>query len=491
MTEKMKAFENACRVYFSSLSVVDLRNYGRLVGVARPTAKKKEELVQEIIEILLGLRISIPVSKQGAPVKNDRVDERILVHVEYLKREYFTNDIIMELPKYDFHKEYQKMLDEMPVMRVADPTEEKRGFVSKTVTRGQVERIDGEYCVYPLDCPAVAERVLLPEELVKLKELREGDIISCYTRQSPQGERSVAEVATVNDIWTEEPPERPNFEDCFVLERSTERINVYREDNEDATALKYIDWFMPIAKGQRGCVVSAPKAGKSRLLAQIAEGATKLNSKMEVFVLLVEQAPEAIREYQRFIEEKNLFYTTYEDDAERQVFTADFLLKRIKRKVENKKDVLLIVDSFTALAHAFNDTDASAGGKTLACGLELKTVRYLKKFFGAARSLEQGGSLTILGGVSQATGNPFDDVVCAECVAQANYEICLDNDLAMRRIYPAIDFHKSNSKQSEYVLTEKEEECNFLLRNDILPREGADAFLKRLSEAKTVKDLQF
>ncbi len=487
MTEKMKQFQAACQIYFSSLGIAELRTYGREVGVSRPTAKKKEELIEDIIGILSGTLAPIAISKQGAPVKNDRVDERIPAKIDALKREFFANDVMMDIPKYDFRKEYQKMIEQnTKIIRVANPEEEKRGFVSKIVTRGQVVIFEEKYYVFPLDCASDGRAILIPDGLVQEKDLREGDCISCYTRESPEGDVSVATIVTVNDLWTEKPPLRPNFDECAAC-RVKERIRFYSEEYE-GTALKFVDWLMPVAKGQRGCVISAPKAGKTRFLLQLAKSASALNPKLEVFTLLVDQSPETVGEYQRLVGKDKLFYSTYDDDAERQVFVADFVLKRAKRKVENGKNVLLIVDSLSALARAFNDTDASSGGKTLSCGLEIKTVRYMKKYFGAARCLENGGSLTILGAVSADTGNPFDDVVCTEFSSRANYEIHLSNAMAIRRIFPAIDFAAAKSKEGELLRTEREEEVDFLLRNEVIPKLGGEGLIKLLNDANSYQE---
>ncbi len=489
MTEKMKSFQNACRAYLSSLGIGDLRNYGREIGVARPTAKKKEELVEEIIAILCGLQVPIPVSKQGAPVKNDRVDERIVAHLSKLKAEFFSNDVMIEFPEYDFQKEYDKMIEENRSKKwyAADPAGEKLGFRSEEVTWGQVHSNAEGYFVLPMDCGEVLSTVHLPEELVRAKDLRVGDEITCYTRIAPNEVVTVEEVVKVNGRWTETPPNRPHFEDCAVC-TSTERIRVFNESKYKAVALKFIEWLLPIAKGQRGCVISAPKAGKTRLLLQIAAAASALNEDLEVYALLIDQAPEAVREFQGALKKASLFWTTYEDDADRQVLTADFLLNRAKRLAENGKDVLLVVDSLTALARAYNDTEESAGGKTLSCGLEIKTMRYMKKYFGAARCLEQGGSITILGAVSAETGNPFDDVVCAEFAAQANFEIRLSNAMAMRRMYPAMELPQARAKQRDGFLSEREEEVDFLLRNEVIEKIGAEGLLTILLQASSYEE---
>ncbi len=487
MTEKLKAFQNACRVYFSSLGIGDLRNYGRKVGVSRPTDKRKEDLIEEIISVLSGTQKPIAVSKQGAPVKNDRVDERIPAYIEELKREFFTNDVMMELPAFDFKKEYEEMLKREQKIYVADPAAEKYGFTTKVEIRGQIHYANGEYRILPLDCAENGQEVSVSEEIVRLKDLRVGDKVACAAKKLPNGTVVLDTVITVNDLWTETPPQRAYFEDCAVC-ASKERIRVWDGKSHNAVALKFIEWLLPIAKGQRACIISAPKAGKTRLLLQLASAATALNKGLEVYTLLIDQAPEGVREFQALLNGEKLFYTTYEDDADRQVLMADFLLNRLKRRAESGKDVLLIVDSLTALARAYNDTEESAGGKTLSCGLEIKTMRYMKKYFGAARCLERGGSLTVVGAVSSDTGNPFDDVVCAEFAAQANYELRLSNEMAMRRLYPATDLRLARAKQGEGFYSEREEELDFLLRNEVLGKIDEEGILALLLQSSSYED---
>jgi transcription termination factor Rho len=210
-----------------------------------------------------------------------------------------------------------------------------------------------------------------------------------------------------------------------------------------------------------------------------------LNPAAEVMLLLVDQSYEMLSEFHRAFGDLNFLYTTYEDDVDRQVFVADYILKRAKRYAESGKDVVLFVDSLTALAHAFNDTEASMGGKTLPCGLEVKTIHYLKKYFGAARSLEKGGSITIIGALVVDTGDPMDDVLARELFEIATLELVLNSQLATKRIYPAIDFEKSRGKYNTKIKTSEEEECEFLFKNNVLPKLGDIGVIELLSETKT------
>ncbi len=479
MKENMQKFQYACRIYLSTLGIGDLRNYGREIGVARPTAKNKERLISDVIGILSGDLLPVPVSKQGAPVKNDRVDERIPKKISQFRQQFFEEELRVDIPEFISHIN-KKRGDELLTMDA--PILEEMGSVSKNQVIGQAHYTkDGKCFLLPIEFLDLDKKVYIPNDLREDKRLREGDILSCYIRKG-ENFAMVEDITTVNGI--QEINTRPKFDECSVC-NSQERLTVYDGKNYDSVSLKFIEWLLPIAKGQRACVIAPPKAGKTQFLLRLAQATAALNDKVEVYILLIDQSPEGVREFLSVMGKERVFYTTYEDDAERQVLVADLLLERLKRQAEVGKDTVLVVDSLSALARAFNDTEDSAGGKTLSCGLEIKTVRYIKKYFGSARCLERGGSLTIFGGVSVDTGNPFDDVVCSEFSAQANYEIRLDNSLAVRRIYPAIDLAATNVKQNASLKTEAEEEFDFLLRNEKLPKLGSIGLLKVLSDVNS------
>ncbi len=445
MTEKMKQYANACRAYLSSLGIGDLRNFGREIGVSRPTAKKKEDLVEDIVGILTGELTPISISKQGAPVKNDRVDERIPAKIRQIELEYFPEEEKTEL--FDFEKELAQYRRDSDILTVSEGDGEKP---SEAISVGQVCCQEGKYLLFPVNAGEVDQNVYIPLRFID-EGVREGDILECHLLDSYEGIRSVAKIRSVNGLSMEEIKNRPVFEDALAY-LSEEKIALCSEN--PSPALKFVEWFAPLYKGQRGYVVGSPKTGKTQLLTALTLSAQR-NRGIEVFALLVDQAPETVGAYRRILTESRLFYTTYEDDVDRQLFVAEFLLERTKRMVEQGKDVLLVVDSLSALAHAFNDTDRSLGGKTLPCGLEVKTIRFLKKFFGAARALEGGGSLTMLCALNGDTGNPFDEILENELSTQANFTLALSNDLAIRRIYPAIDFAKSLSKDGALADTLK------------------------------------
>jgi transcription termination factor Rho len=261
-------------------------------------------------------------------------------------------------------------------------------------------------------------------------------------------------------------------------------------------AAKAIVWILPLLKGQRACIRSLPKAGKTHLIYDLAMGAHGQKD-LRSFVLLLDQTPETVSRFRKLLPYTELIYTTYETDCDKQVYAAEFLLKRAKRYVESGYDVLLIVDSLNALARAYNETNESVGGKVLAGGLESKTVHYLKKYFGTSRCLEDGGSLTMLCALAEDTGNPADDIIASEVLSLSNYEIALNEKLAQRRVYPSIDYKKSRSdfeinqdkqKENKKFIVEKfhgagEEILNAILAN----AETIDAFNENLKKDRSWK----
>ena len=265
----------------------------------------------------------------------------------------------------------------------------------------------------------------------------------------------------------------------------SKRIALFDGQTVSSQDMKYLQWLLPIGKGQRGCIVSPPKAGKTTLLLEIAQAAYRLNYHLHVFCLLIDQSPEAVGKFRKIIPVENLLYTTYEDAPERQVFVADFLLQRAKSLAESGNDVLILVDSFNALARAFNETEESAGGKVLVGGIESKTIHYLKKYFGAARCLEGEGSITMLGAVSNGTGNPADDLICSELSMIGNLEIRLNEDFAVKRIYPTIDLLQSRTQQSELLFDREESKTDLFLRGKYLPKYGEEPMRKLLFDAES------
>lgn len=487
MSERdFKEFKRVCKEYLFKLNIAHLRSYGRYIGVARSTTKKKEDLIENIISILCEEAKPSEKSNRGAPVLSEYIDPKILTDIEAMKARYcsqetpeaFTPQMGTAERIYRFRQENHNIL------RVEDPKAkeyEKSHPYFEQIFRGQLEQMNEGPMLLPIDGSAPTERVLIPIEQIRKHDLREGDVISC--RLLKQANFFLAgEVLAVNGLVVGSF-QRNRFNDCTACYPS-ERIVFGDGKLASTSTAKFFRWLIPIGKGQRACIISSPKAGKTGLLAELAKAIKPSVENVTVMALLIDQSPENVGQFRKIVDKENLIFTTYDDAPERQVFAAEFLLKRAKRLAEGGMDVLILVDSLNALARAFNETEASEGGKTFAGGLESKTIHYIKKYFGAARCLEEGGSITILGTISEGTGNPADDLICAELSALDNLEIRLSDDLARRRIYPALDLTQTRMKEGDVLLSESEATFNVYIRNVFLPAFGAERLLQILSQSE-------
>lgn len=489
MTRKnANEFKSACREFLSMQGITALRPYGREVGVAEPTKKNKGELIEDVVAILAGEIPSTPRSTRGAPVKDDFVDPKITEYIKNLCALYPIERAEKGNDLFDMEARLQNVKENERVLTVEDPRAkelEKNGV--REIFKGQLETLNGVSMLLPLSCMDSANKIIVSVDMIRAYDLREGDVITCYAEKR-NAVLVATTILTINELVADYF-RRGSFDELSAC-YPREKIN-FSEGKRHATITeKCLEWLVPVGKGQRGLVIAPPKAGKSSLLLEAVRSAKTLNKGMKVFTLLVDQSPENIGQFRHFVGEENLVYTTYEDEPERQVFAADFLLRRAKRYAECGMDILLIVDSFTALAHAFNDTDASTGGKVLLGGMESKTVQYIKRYFGAARCFERGGSITILGSLSIDTGNPADELLKAELSAIGNLEIRLSGELARRRVYPAIDLLHTEGKRSGALLGVKGEAFDGVLRGEYLPAYGIEALLELISASQTAEELE-
>ena len=414
---------------------------------------------------------------------NDSVDPQIPERIKQIYEEVF--DVVLPNQTQDLYSEYKSLIQPTNRLIVEESEYELRqkGTVFFTKT-GQVQQMDGVYYLLPLDCRDNGERVVMHAELVARYALQDGDVV---TGEAAEGENAYI-LSTVSEINGEPIATFQKSNDTRGLPcEPTQPLYLYDGERAHFDGCKYLEWLAPIRKGQRCCIIAPPKTGKSRLLQAITQGAQALNPQTSVFVLLVDQAPEAIGQFARFIPQENLLYTTYEDAAERQVFVADFILNRAKRLVARGKDVVLIVDSFNGVAKAYNDTDESLGGKTLPCGLESKTLQYIKKYLATAGRFENQGTLTIIGTATTETGNPFDDIIAAEIAPIVNHEIRLNKNMAYKRVYPALDRTKIHVERREWTADE-ERRARFIDR--YLAERDAENLLQAVLSSSSVEEFE-
>ena len=292
--------------------------------------------------------------------------------------------------------------------------------------------------------------------------LRTGDLVTGKTRPSKEGERFLAllYITAINGIDPEEAIKRKPFEELVPI-YPNERFTLESENDIDSRdqnlAIRLVDLIAPIGKGQRGLIVSQPKSGKTTLLKNIANGITKNYPDVTLIVLLIDERPEEVTDMQRSIKGEVL-YSTFDELPEHHTRVAEMAHERAMRLVEQGKDVVVLIDSITRLTRAYNVT-IPATGKTLSGGMDPGALHKPKRFFGSARNIENGGSLTIIATALIETGSRMDDIVYEEFKGTGNMEIHLDRKLSERRIFPAIDIYKSGTRRDELLLTKEEQEA--------------------------------
>lgn len=325
---------------------------------------------------------------------------------------------------------------------------------------------------------------------MKIKQygLRKGDYVQSLCKKVQEGRPSaVISVTTINGIEADKVGKRPNFDDLVPI-YPNERIRLEVSPREYAT--RCIDLVSPIGKGQRGIIVSPPKAGKTTLLKMIASSIAKNYPEIELKVLLIDERPEEVTDMQRSIKGE-VVYSTFDELPDHHTKTAEMLLERAKRLVEMGKDVVILLDSLTRLARAYNLTIPPTG-RTLSGGIDPGALHSPKRFFGSARNIENGGSLTIIATALIDTGSRMDDVIFEEFKGTGNMEIHLDRRLSEKRIFPAIDLAKSGTRKEELLLTPSELEGTWGIRKILSNADNAEATENLISMiVKTTSNKEF
>ena len=322
--------------------------------------------------------------------------------------------------------------------------------------------------------------------------LKTGDILDGNTRVKTQGEKFAAllYVKSINGYTPEESARRYNFEDMTPI-FPNERLHL--EMPGASVAMRVMDLVSPVGKGQRGMIVSPPKAGKTTLLKEVAKSIKHNSPGVHLIILLIDERPEEVTDIKEAIEGPNVevIYSTFDELPEHHKRVSEMVIERGKRLVEHKKDVMILIDSITRLTRAYNLT-VPPSGRTLSGGLDPAALHMPKRFFGAARNMREGGSLTILATALVDTGSKMDDVVYEEFKGTGNMELVLDRKLSERRVFPAIDIPKSGTRRDDLLLTPDELEAINIMRkalNGLKPEEAVDKILDMF--AKTRNNQEF
>ncbi|MFN3345363.1 MAG: transcription termination factor Rho [Chloroherpetonaceae bacterium] len=323
---------------------------------------------------------------------------------------------------------------------------------------------------------------------IKRFNLKTGDTVSGQVRAPKEGERFFAllKIETINGVTPEELKDRVPFDNLTPL-YPQERLKLETTPGEYST--RVLDIFAPIGKGQRGLIVAQPKTGKTILLQKIANAIAKNHPEVYLIVLLIDERPEEVTDMERNVQAE-VISSTFDEEPERHVQVADMVLEKAKRLVEVKRDVVILLDSITRLARAHN-TVIPHSGKILSGGIDSNALHKPKRFFGAARNVEEGGSLTIIATALVDTGSRMDDVIFEEFKGTGNMELVLDRRLAERRIFPSIDILKSGTRKEELLVSQEELSRMWLLRKymaDKNPIESMEFILEKLEGTKSNKE---
>lgn len=340
----------------------------------------------------------------------------------------------------------------------------------------------------PLNYVASKEDIYVSPSQIRRFDLRTGDLVSGQARPPKENERYFAllRVEAVNGEDPEVTATRLHFDSLTPIFPNQRLV---LETTQDEISARLIDIIAPIGRGQRGLIVAPPKAGKTVLLKHIANGVTRNYPDIKLMVLLIDERPEEVTDMQRSVSGE-VVSSTFDEPAENHVKVADMVLERARRLVEHKKHVVILLDSITRLARAHNLV-VPPSGRTLSGGMDPTALHKPKRFFGAARNIEEGGSLTIIATALIDTGSRMDEVIYEEFKGTGNMELHLDRKLAERRIFPAIDVKRSGTRKEELLLSPDELEAIWALRrstNSLGTQEVTEMLIERLKKTKSNKE---
>jgi len=335
----------------------------------------------------------------------------------------------------------------------------------------------------PINYLPSSEDIYISQSQIRRFDLRMGDLVSGKVRPPKENERyfGLLQVEAVNGHDPELAAERLHFPALTPLYPQKKLV---LETSPDRVSVRLMDLISPVGLGQRGLIVAPPKAGKTILLKEIANSITENNPDIHLFVLLIDERPEEVTDMQRSVKGE-VIASTFDEVPENHIKVAELVLERAKRLVEHKKDVVILLDSITRLARAYNLV-IPPSGRTLSGGIDPAAFHRPKRFFGSARNVEEGGSLTILATSLIETGSRMDDVIYEEFKGTGNMELHLDRKLAERRIFPAIDIRRSGTRREELLLSKEELDKLWTIRKNMNEsHDYVESFIKKLADTKT------
>lgn len=484
-------------------SLSELREMSKAMGIKNYYRLKKEVLVKEILGMIEAARVAHGIPKPAEKAEPIEKDDEGLAKIFEKDVSYPAEKVEPYVVKdEEFEEKQEEVVEKQKVPEVKEEIqdkplneEERKFFESKDVERGGgadgiLEIHQEGFGFLRSDNYQSGDRdIYISPSQIRRFNLRTGDRITGITRAPKEGEKfqALLYVRGVNGDEPESVIKRPDFEDLTPIYPKGKLV--MESDSRDLST-RIIDILAPIGRGQRGMIVSPPKAGKTTLLKKIANSISKNYPEIQLIVLLIDERPEEVTDMKRSIK-GDVIYSTFDEMPEHHCKVAEIVLERAKRLVEQKKDVVVLLDSITRLARAYNLTIAPTG-RTLSGGLDPGALYKPKKFFGAARNIEEGGSLTILATALVDTGSRMDDVIFEEFKGTGNMEIHLDRKLQEKRIFPAIDMNKSGTRREEDLMTPLEYEAVLQLRRALSTgntAEVTDFIINNMIRHKTNKEV--
>lgn len=461
---------------YNEMTLANLKEIAKEKGIKNISKLKKSELIEELVKITPNKieKNGVILTEKIAP-KNRNIEASIHID-ENVNSEAYASD---SRDRYNVTEEEKKerlkvMINESNSSKGVLEIQENNSFGFLRCSN----YLTGENDIY-----------VSPSQIRRFN-LRTGDEVEGKVREAKDGEKfkALLFVEKVNGESPDKAIGRKNFENLTPI-YPNERLHLETDNGRDLSS-RLMDFMCPIGKGQRGIIVAPPKAGKTTLLKRIAQNISKNYPDIKLIVLLIDERPEEVTDMKRSIK-GDVIYSTFDEEPQNHAKVSQMVLERAKRMVEQGKDVVILMDSITRLSRAYNLT-ITPTGRTLSGGLDPGALLMPKKFFGAARNIEEGGSLTILATALVETGSRMDDMIFEEFKGTGNMEVHLDRRLQERRIFPAIDIYKSGTRKEDLLLSDEEKEVAFAIRKN-MNRDGniesiTETLINMLSKTKNNKE---
>ena len=464
---------------YNEMTLATLKEIAKEKGIKNISKLKKSELIEELVKITPNKieKNGVILTEKIAP-KNRNIEASIHID-ENVNSEAYASDSrdrynVTEEEKEEKKERLKVMINESNSSKGVLEIQENNSFGFLRCSN----YLTGENDIY-----------VSPSQIRRFN-LRTGDEVEGKVREAKDGEKfkALLFVEKVNGESPDKAIGRKNFENLTPI-YPNERLHLETYNGRDLSS-RLMDFMCPIGKGQRGIIVAPPKAGKTTLLKRIAQNISKNYPDIKLIVLLIDERPEEVTDMKRSIK-GDVIYSTFDEEPQNHAKVSQMVLERAKRMVEQGKDVVILMDSITRLSRAYNLT-ITPTGRTLSGGLDPGALLMPKKFFGAARNIEEGGSLTILATALVETGSRMDDMIFEEFKGTGNMEVHLDRRLQERRIFPAIDIYKSGTRKEDLLLSDEEKEVAFAIRKN-MNRDGnieniTETLINMLSKTKNNKE---